>query len=222
MTTLKKTIISLVVALILTVGAVFGFKHEPQIQTALGATAGGTVSPNGTVLANPSNFTFIESSQASEADSQFILGGATVATGITQAPSIGSCASATSTLAVIANPFAATSTAQVVMLVGTGQATTTTFSVGTTTKSSGLALADISPSLVNGAVAATTTQFVLYSGGVSDLGSGQITSGSNTIGRVLVGPNENVAIFGTSTATGAGAANYTSGFSCLYKIRWEI
>lgn len=221
MTILKKSTIAFVVALVLTLGAFFGFKHEPQAQVAFGETQGGTVSPTGAVLSNPSGFTFLETSQALEADSQFMLGGATGSTGIDQVPSIGSCASATSTAFDIVNPFNATATAQVVSVVTASQATSTTFYIGTTTLASGLASTNISPSLANAALVATGTQSYMASGATSDLGSGQISSGVNTVSKIVVGPTENVAMYATSTYGNAGALNYTP-TSCSYKIRWEI
>lgn len=151
----------------------------------------------------------------------FVLGGTNISNALHQQVTSGSCASGTSTLFAIANPFTSgTSTASIEMLTGTGQATSTTFSVGTTTKSTGLALTDISPTLVNGGVAATTTNFSMLSGQSTNLGTGQVSSGSNTLSKIVVGPSELIGAFGTSTATGAGAANYTPGITCTYKVKW--
>lgn len=132
------------------------------------------------------------------------------------------CNTATSTIFVIPNPANATTTASIQIFTGTGNATSTTFSVGTTTKSSGLALSDISGSLINAGLVATSTRFTFVSGITTPLGSGQSTSGSGTITKVVVGPSEKIGAFGTSTYTGVEATNYTPSFtSCRAVVRFE-
>lgn len=155
-----------------------------------------------------------------------LLGGTTAATSLQCTGSVGTVAlsgtaTASSTLFDVANPLAATSTAEVFIPNGKGQATTTLLSIGTTTQASGLALSNVSASLASSVSAATTTQFSLLSGVTSPLGTGQVSAGSGTILRVMVGPSERIGAFGTSTATGAGAANYSPGLAGgTYKIRW--
>lgn len=136
--------------------------------------------------------------------------------------SAGTCGSATSTMFSIVNPTSATSTVEIDMMTLTGQATSTTFSIGTTTKSSGLALTDISPTLVNAALVATGTQATLISGFTTNLGNGQISSGTGSVDKIVVGPNERVAGYATSTYGGVGALNYTPAVSCTYKLLWNF
>lgn len=147
---------------------------------------------------------------------------AATSTSFIQTASVANCAAATSTSFVVANPFAATSTVAIELGIVSGQATSTTFSIGTTTKASGLALSDISPTLAAGVIAATTTQIAFRSGQTTQLGTGQVTSGAGSIGRIVVGPSESVAMFATSTFSGIGALNYTPGLSaCSFKLFWN-
>lgn len=130
------------------------------------------------------------------------------------------CNTASSTMFSVANPFNATSTASIFM-IGTGNATSTTFSVGTTTaaKSSGLALTDISASLVSGALVGTSSpQFTLISGITAPLGSGQISAGAGTINEIVVGPTSRVSGFATSTYGNAGAVGYTPSFTACRAV----
>lgn len=128
---------------------------------------------------------------------------------------------ASSTQFVVSNPFAATSTATIASFVLTGQATSTQFSVGTTTKSVGLALADVSASLTNGAVVATTSvsTWVIPGQTTTGLGTGQVSAGGS-VSKIIVGPSENIAMFATSSAPGLGL-NYTPGIGCTAKIVWN-
>lgn len=217
-----------VVALVIAITAVgLGLNHgtgkygaltTPGVSTVPTTLSGGSV---------PSLFSALEASESFLSDGPsyvlgvFGLGGYTVATSIEQKASIGSCNTASSTAFVVTNPFAATSTAQVVDLVLGQQATSTTLYIGTTTKSSGLASTDISASLANAALQATSSQAFLISGVTAPLGSGQISSGSGSISRIVVGPSESIAMYATSTYGGGGAQNYTPS-TCSYKLRWEI
>jgi len=153
-------------------------------------------------------------------------------TGFQQQVSIGTCATASSTIFDIANPFSATSTAQLVNFAGVGNATSTTFNVGTTTLPSGViattAGIGTGGSLVNNATIATTTanaqtQFYLSSGISTFLGSGQVSAGTSAI-RIVVGPSEYVAGYATTSLSGPSTGlSYTGGYaSCTYKIKWEL
>lgn len=127
-----------------------------------------------------------------------------------------------STQLVIPNAFAATTTAQVTIITGAGQATTTLFSMGTTTQTTGLSLATVSDAFVNGASVATgTVSFVALPGMSTNLGTGQISAGAGTTKTVVLGPTENIGLYATSTATGAGAKFYTPGLSCVVKVKFE-
>lgn len=149
------------------------------------------------------------------------LGGSTAATSVSEQVSTGSCTAATSTPFAVANPFTATSTATLQSFQGVGNATTTLLYVGTTTQASGLALANLSPTLVNAASVATTSQFFTSSGITVGPGTGYLSSGSNTFRTIVVGPSEYVSAFATTTTSGMGT-NYVGNYtSCTYKIRWQ-
>lgn len=188
-----------------------------QIATTFGNVAGGTISPTGVVLPNPSVFDFLESRVALLADSQFMLGGATATTGLDQVPSIGSCAVATSTAFSVLNPYAATSTA-IVWFYGGAQATSSQLIVGTSTASTGLTSSSVSATLINASTPTTTTPFLIRSGLTT---GAMISAGAGTAGTVVVGPTQRVSGFSTSTYSNAGAVNYTN-TTCTYKIRWEL
>lgn len=146
--------------------------------------------------------------------------GTTAATELQETVLVGTCATGTSTPFDLANPFSATSTVTIESLDVVGQATTTSLSIGTTTKSSGLASTDLSPTLANAASIATGTEAFIISGVTAGLGSGQVSSGTGSQAKIVLGPNERIGAFATSTATGAGAANYSPALtSCTYKIR---
>lgn len=204
-------IVALIVGLVAGVGAGYLAFHSGSHSNVAGL---GPVSP-------PSNFSnIIASENVGTPLLQFLS-----SLGILQQQETvtsGACASATTTLFAVTNPFAATSTASLMILGATGQATSTTFSVGTTSlpATASFTLSNISPSLVNGAFVATTSQFSLVSGQTGQLGSGQISAG-NSVSRIIVGPGEVIGAFGTSTATGLGAKNYTGGISCQYDIKWD-
>jgi hypothetical protein len=216
MTNTKKIVHGVGVVILLIVAFAWGKSH---------GSLQGSISPAG----NPSsNFTYVEVSDALQADSLFGIGGAIgTNSSITKAVSTGACNgtfggtsfAASSTLAVIKNPLTATSSVSI-KVFGIGQATTSSLQVGTTTAPSGLA-STISSNLVNTTNGlATTTQFYIGSGMTAGLGTGQVSAGSGTIGNIIVGPAESIGLFSTSTATGAGAANYIPGQTCNFKIDW--
>lgn len=154
---------------------------------------------------------------------RFWLGGSTDSTAVSEIPTIGSCNTASSTLFAVANPFNATSTVTVQSVEITGQATTSSLLVGTSTKSTGLASTDVSATLVNSSNGIATSSLVFTSSGITvGPGTGYLSAGSNTFRTIVVGPSENLVAYSTTTATGAGAANYTPGFSsCSYKATWR-
>jgi len=140
--------------------------------------------------------------------------GTTVATQYNFEGSSGSCATkATSTIFAVANPFAATSTATVIVTYTT--ASSTLLEVGTSTRSTGITTTAISPTLVNSTIASSTNSAV-YSG-VTVGGLGYTSAGSATFQRIGVGPNDFVVGFATDTLPG-----FTVGLSsCTYKILWN-
>lgn len=153
------------------------------------------------------------------------LGGSTDATALQRTVTTVNCSAgiyaASSTLAATLNPFNATSTASITRFFGTGQATTSNLLIGTSTAATGLISTSVSPSLVNSTNGlATTTSVFIMSGGTSAIGTGQVTSGTGTVGKIVVGPSEYVSAFSTSTASTVGAANYVPGQSCYYTIEW--
>lgn len=153
---------------------------------------------------------------------QIFLGNTTAAGSIGSIASTGSCNAgsyaASSTLFAVANPFAATSTVTLQVISGTGQATTTSLAVGTSTTATGVATT-IGGTLAN--ISAGTTTPFWTSGGVTVGSAGYVSAGANTFRTIVVGPNDFVVAVGTSTATGAGAANYSPGLSCAYKMEWK-
>ena len=188
----------------------------------VGNIPGNTLSPTGVYLPNPTVLDFLETRIADVADKQFMLGGATVTTGIDQVASIGSCTgvTATSTLFSITNPFAATSTVTFVSLYIGGNATTSTLTMGTSTAST---LGSPSASLIGGVTLATSTTYYI-SGGVTVVSSpSQLSPGASAVRTMVVGPSQTISAVATSTATGAGAAQYSPNFTtCSYKLKWEI
>lgn len=220
----KQNIIGVIALIALVVGGL-AFLKAPSAASygaATSPTPGNITYPTGRILPNPSTFDFVDVRQAAELDGPIMLGGFTAATAEAEAVTIGSCATGTSTPFDVANPFSATSTASIDALTGFGQATSTSLYVGTTTQASGLASTNVSASLLNGAVISTSTQFSAISGITTQLGSGQISAGSGTIGKIIVGPNERIGAFATSTYGTTGAINYSPALtSCTYKIFWK-
>ena len=149
---------------------------------------------------------------------QLFVGGSTAGTAVGTIVSTGSCVTGTSTVFAVANPFAATSTVELISLTVTGQATTSTLLVGTSTASTGLSSTSVSPTLANMTISTTTPNFT--AGGNLVGSAGYVSPGANTFRAIVVGPSDFVAGQATSTATGSGAAGYTPGLTCSYKLRW--
>lgn len=154
---------------------------------------------------------------------QMFIGGTTAASSIGTVVSTGSCNTgayaASTTEFAIANPFNATSTVILQVIAGTGQATTTTFQVGTSTASTGIVSTTISPTMANFS-AATTSPFWV-SGGITVGSAGYLSAGANTFHTIVLSPNEFVVGFATTTATGGGASAFTPGVACTYKLEWK-
>jgi hypothetical protein len=132
---------------------------------------------------------------------------------------VGTCNAATSSPIAVRNPFNATSTATLISLELTGQATTTSLSVGTSTKSSGYALSDISPAFVNAVTVATTTGYITASGVTNGPNASFLSPGSGSQETIILGAGQYIGAHATTTATGAGANSYTPGYTnCTYKI----
>lgn len=145
---------------------------------------------------------------------------------------------ATNTLAMIANPFNATSTVTFISLKGTNGTTTVDLIVGTTTltayeqigtttvsQQSIINNIQISPSLINATIVATSTIFysvngIRYGTGVNDAGAGSQT-------RIVIGPSEAIGILATSTYVGTsatgnqGITNSNNSFSGSYLIEFQ-
>lgn len=153
---------------------------------------------------------------------QLFIGGTTAASSVGATVSSGTCNAgsyaASSTQFAVQNPFGATSTATLFTVSGTGQSTSSSLLIGTSTQSTGI-LSTVSPTLVNVTVATSAPFFV--AGGVTVGSTGYLSSGANTFRTVVVGPTDYIVGFSTSTATGAGAAQYTPGITCAYKIEWR-
>lgn len=181
--------------------------------------AGGTQMPNGKILPNPSVLDYFLARVALETDGTFMEGGATAATGIIEQSQVTACNqgiyAGSSTLFAIANPNNATSTFSITDMTATGQATTTSLLVGTSTATTTNAPTG---SLVTSSLATSTSYFFAPGTGV---GTGN-SSGSNTYATIVVGPKEEVVGYATSTATGAGSNSFVPGITCLFKGQWEI
>lgn len=151
-----------------------------------------------------------------QAVSNFVLGGTrgTNGSGLQIYPKIfSSCNTASTTLFAAKPPSGATSTVDVGLLNLGGNATTTSVYVGTSTTPSPPASSNVSATLVNGAQVATNTVQWLSPGVTVGPANGFLSSGTGTFTSIVVGPNDWLVMWATSTATGAGAAQYTPGFS---------
>ena len=148
-------------------------------------------------------------------------------TGIQLDGSVTTCNTATTTLFSVMNPFLATTTATVWMSM-TGQATTSSLYVGTTTVPAVFTASKMSSSLIASSTVTANTPAYVISGMSTNLGTGQVAAYDTTYGgpivttRIVVGPSEYVLGFATSTYTGVGSLNYVGGLtSCTYKILWQ-
>lgn len=130
------------------------------------------------------------------------------------------CNTATSTIFGIPNPWGATSTVKLVRFSAVGNATTTTLKVGTSSVAVGVT--SVYGIEVNASIA-TTSAFNLAAGVRNGpVGTTFVDAGASTVSEILIGPNENFVGFATTTATGAGAAQYSGGYtSCSGMVRWE-
>ncbi len=147
------------------------------------------------------------------------LGGSTDATAKEVIVNTGTCAPASATMFTVANPFASigTSTAEVQIENIVGQATSTTFSVSTST-SAGLAF-QTTAGLINSALVATSTSGETVVSGVTYGSNGATSAGTNSQGKLLVAGPDYVSGYATSTYTDA-VSGYVAGMPCQYKITW--
>lgn len=160
-----------------------------------------------------------------QAGSEFILGGAAGSGGSyatasmrSQRPSIGSCAGeATSTQFAIVNPYAATSTVEI-QIVGVNHATSTLFQVGTSTSAFPTSSTSLSPTLIN-TTFSTSSKFAVWSG-ITVGSAGYPGSGSGTFTRLVVGPNDFVVGYATTSYNVASGAALGP-TSCTYKAVWQ-
>ena len=132
----------------------------------------------------------------------------------------GNCAnSASSTQFAVKAPSGATSTADVEIFVVGGNATTSSFYVGTSTTPAVTATTSLSSTLINAASIPTSTIENLSGGVTVGPATNFVSAGANTFTSIVVAPNNYILGFATTTATNAGAANYIPGFTtCSYKI----
>lgn len=131
----------------------------------------------------------------------------------------GTCVNAaSSTLFAVKSPFAATSTASVIINIG-GNATTSSLEIGTSTVPQGSAGTTALVNSSNG-IASTSVFWAISGQTAANDAPGMIAATANI--RVTVPPAQYVVGYSTSTATGAGAAQYSPNFStCSYKILWN-
>lgn len=197
--------IGLVVIGIIAICALF----LPKVQKSFGAApqnCGGTVTCF-TDMAAGNVFTTVEA----------WLGGSTDATARQQILSSGTCSLSSSVMFTVANPFTSTSTAEIQVENVVGQATSTTFSVATSS-STGLN-AQTTTGLINSGLVATSSTGTFVSG-VTYGSNGANSAGTSAQGKMLVAPSDFVSGYATSTYTGAASVGYVPGVSCIYKITW--
>lgn len=228
-----------IIALLLGLWGVFGSHSAPAASSssfgsAIGVTGGsagaGTLSPLSSttqsfyVYPNPTNFDYVRGN-ALEADQLFLRGGYSVTNSVAETQTIGSCASGgSSTLFAVASPLNATSTAKVLIMTVGGNATTSSLLVGTSTKSTSLVSTDVSPSFINSTNGISSSTVFTTASGVRQSAAPNldwIDAGSGSQATLYVIPGQYVVAYSTTTATGAGAAQYAPGFTtCTYKIIW--
>ena len=217
----KNIIIGVIVALL--VGLAIGYAlHQP-------AKVGGAIS-----TATPTGFDNISISggiRQGVPTSEYPVAPAVntvVGNGLATIIVSGSFASATTTLALIANPFNATSTITFAEIQGKNGTSTIDILVGTTTKTTGQSVTNntqVSATLMNPTVIATSTNFFSVAGAQSGP-SGYYNNPGAASGMIVVGPSDLVAIFATSSyasyaAAVTGLTSLTSTFSGTYTIEWQ-
>lgn len=139
---------------------------------------------------------------------------------------VGTCADGSTTLFGLANPFSATSTAQLVALSGTDGTTTIDILVGTSTIATAPAGSNLaSPTLLKATLIATSTPFYTSSGVAVGPGTGYTEPGTTNY-TIAVGPSEYLVGQATSSYPGAsatgvsGITNAANTFNCTYKVLW--
>ncbi len=141
----------------------------------------------------------------------------------------GTFADATNTLAVITNPFNATSTIKYANITGVNSTSTIDILMGTSSLTTAQSVSfnnQISPTILNVATIATSTNFFAVNG-VTVYGTGANSAGTGSLTRIEIGPSERIFILATSTYSASSAAgngpaiNVGNLFSGTYKIVWE-
>lgn len=150
-----------------------------------------------------------------------------VGNGLATLPTSGSFADATTTIFAVANPFLATSTASCPILQGQNGTTTIDILVGTSTKQYLTKNSDVSATLINSTLIATSTKIFLSSGITVGPGTGFNSSGTGTFPKIVVGPSEFLVGLATSSYAGSsatgkqGITNTNNTFSGTYACLWE-
>jgi len=174
--------------------------------------SGAVISPAGVT-----NLTDLQVAGTVSAGVAQCLGGPCNAANYSQEVTLVACngTAGTSTLFAYQSPFGATSTAAFESLEGTGNATTTSLIVGTSSQAVGLTSSNVTPIFVNASVS-TSSPFYFVPGYL-----GIQSSGSATAHVIVVGPNQYVAGEATTTAVGAGATSFGAPYTgCVGIIRW--
>lgn len=138
-------------------------------------------------------------------------------------------ARSTTTMAIIPNPFAATSTVTFASIEGANSTTTIDILVGTTTLTTSQSITNnsqVSGTLINAVAIATSTQYYSVAGAKAGPGTGYTSPGANSYNYIVVGPNENIGILATSTNAAFALGNSgplfpTATTTGTYSIRWE-
>lgn len=197
--TLKTVLVAAVVALVITVGALTLVLHNE------GHVAGATLNPT----AEPTGLTNLAVSGL------FCQGGSNLcsSTNITTDVVTGSCNTASSTAFAVLNPYNASTTASVEILTA-AQATSSLMQIGTSTTATGLTSSTVSSGLLTATIA-TGSVPSFYSSGITTSIPVTVTNYS-----VVVGPNQYVGDFSTSTYGGGGAVGYTP-TSCTYLVTFK-
>lgn len=161
------------------------------------------------------------------------LGGSTLATSYSSQVVTGTCATASTTLFAIANPYSATSTATSIVLFGTQGATTTDMVVGTSTTAfvSGAAtnVSTVNANFLALTSVATSTQFYFVSGDTKysfNEGTTTTTGGVPMVNqaKITLAPGESLVGYSTSTWSGSGNGNASIPSiptSCTYKVEFR-
>ena len=225
---MKNTIIGTVVAIVVSVALSFVLLHKAPQVVKLGAitTGSGTptsfdgISVNGGVRQGvpSSEYPVLPASQT------------TIGNGLATLVVSGSFSNASNTVALIANPFNATSTVTFAQVAGLNGTSTIDILVGTTSVTSTQSItnnAQVSPNLIKATSIATSTNFFSVAGAQSGpTGAGYYNNPGAGSGMIVVGPSDLVAIFATSSnanyaAAVTGVTSTKSGFAGTYTFEFQ-